>query len=61
METKGELSNLIWTTTFGQLLIEKGVLTREEVTAKLQSFRDAINEPQIMAEIDTMIRAVAKW
>ncbi|MCW1987520.1 UNVERIFIED_ORG: hypothetical protein M2348_003270 [Sphingomonas sp. R1F5B] len=59
----------IWIGALGKLLVQKGVLTHEEVIAELQLFRQVVENVKqqtvetalICAEIDNAILQVRRW
>jgi hypothetical protein len=51
----------IWIGVFGKLLVQKGILSADDIIEQLKTVKNKLADPLIDLEIDNMIAIVGKW
>lgn len=51
----------IWIVSLGKALVRGGTLSKDEIVAELKIARQAAVSPDVISEIDDIIRQVKNW
>jgi hypothetical protein len=51
----------VWTSALGKLLVQKGVITKAELIAEIEAFRNVPHIAGTETDVDLMINTIKGW